>query len=181
MDENKIMLQNIPFPMTTNYTKEYLESNFWKCNYDSKSDNPKYWVILPKNVKPTKIEPIRVSGNLINIGQYQTIDECNYLEVWIFYENVSETVQPFDWLSDNLKISQETVIHQNIINAADGAKYLDVLTSKIITNGEKVISRFTVLKKGVNYFFIKASCNEKDYPILADKIRHITSNWNIKD
>jgi len=180
MNENNSTQQNIPFPMTPNYSREFLMENFWKCNYRYNSA-PEYWVILPKNVKPVKIEPIQVTGNLINIGQYQTIDKSNYLEVWVFYEVVSGTVQPADWLSEKLKISNESIIHQNIINTSNGEKYSDVLTSKVIIDGEKIISRFTVLKKGSNYFCIKASCNEKDYSVLADKMRHITANWNIND
>ena len=171
--------QNIPFPLTTDFSKEFLMENFWKCHY-SYANVPEYWVILPNNVKPTKIDPVPVAGNLINIGQYQTIDKSNYMEVNVFYESVSKTVQPADWLSEKLKISNESIIHQNIINAANGEKYLDILTFKFIAN-ENVISRFTVLKSGTNYFFIKASCNEKDYPALADKMRHITVNWNIND
>ncbi len=180
MEENNT-IPKIPFPTKTNYSKEYLAGNFWKCNYSFNENTPKYWVILPKNVKPIKIAPIQVFENLTNIGQYQTIDKSNYLEVWIFYEVVSKTIQPSDWLLEKLKISNESIIHQNIINSNNGDKYLDVLTSKVITNGENVISRLTVLKNDAYYFFIKVSCNEKDYSVLANEIRHITSNWNISD
>jgi len=179
--ENKEMKQNIPFPLETKFTKEYLVANFWKCNYSTAGEGFAYWVILPNNVKPTKLEPeLMKEVGLTNIGIYNTIDKSAYIEVWVAYETITTPTQPMDWLTHKIKITGETILHQNIINTTSGNKYLDVLTSKTIANGENVISRFTVLKSSSNYFIIKATCNEKDYISLSETLLHIVSTWGLK-
>lgn len=173
--------QNISFPLENNFTKEYLVENFWKCNYSSAGEALAYWTVLPKNVKPTKTEPAILEGQgLTNIGIYNTIDKAAYVEVWVAYETLTTPMQPMDWLLGKLKITGETVLHQNVINTKEGERYLDVLSSKTISNGENVISRFTVLKTGLNYFVIKAACNEKDYAALSTTLQHITATWGLK-
>lgn len=173
--------QHIPFPLEAKFTKEYLQASFWKCNYSSAGEALAYWVILPNQVKPTKVEPAEVKAlNLTNIGQYTTIDKSPYIEVEVAYETVKENIQPADWLLGKLKLMNENVLNQNPVKTASGEQYLDALSSKTLTNGVTVISRSSVLKSGSNYFVIRASSSEKDYAALAETIQHISTNWGLK-
>lgn len=174
--------QNIPFPLETKFTNEYLKASFWKCNYSSAGEPLAYWVILPNQVKPTKLEPVQIEKlNLTNIGQYTTIDKSAYIEVEVAYETLKTEVQPSDWLLGKLKLMKETVLNQNLVKAANGEQYLDVLTSNTLANGETLISRSSVLKSGANYFVIRVSSSRKDYADLAETMQHISTNWGLKN
>ena len=168
------------FPMENNFSKEYLVENFWKCRYTSAGKEYSYAVILPKNVKPTHIEPTVLSDvNLTSIGIYNTIDTGAYMEVWVAYESLTQYVEPMQWLFDKIKRTGETVLSYHVVEGKEGEKYLDVLTIKTIKNNESVISRFTVFRNNLNYFTLKASCNVNDYGTLAQTIQHITSSWKL--
>lgn len=174
--------QNIPFPLETKFTNEYLKASFWKCNYSSAGEPLAYWVILPNQVKPTKLEPVQIEKlNLTNIGQYTTIDKSAYIEVEVAYETLKTEVQPSDWLLGKLKLMKETVLNQNLVKAANGEQYLDVLTRNTLANGETLISRSSVLKSGANYFVIRVSSSRKDYADLAETMQHISTNWGLKN
>lgn len=174
--------QNIPFPLETGFTNEYLQASFWKCNYSSAGEALAYWVILPKQVKPTKVESVQIKElDLTIIGQYTTIDKSPYLEVQVAYEGVKTPVQPSDWLLVKLKLMKEKILNQNLVRSASGEQYLDVLSTRTLNNGEVVISRSSVLKSGFNYFVIRVSSNKKDYAGLAEAMQHISTNWGIKN
>ncbi|MBB6272675.1 hypothetical protein HDF26_003132 [Pedobacter cryoconitis] len=173
--------QDINFPLETSFTNDYLVKNFWKANYDSAGEKLAYYVILPKNVKATKVEPELVKTlGLTIIGQYSTIDQGAYMEVQVAYESLSTKIQPSEWLGDKLKTMNETILKQHLITAKNGEKYLDVLTAKKMKDGNDIISRLTVLKSDLNYFTIKTSCARKDYKSLAGTMQHISSNWGLK-
>ena len=183
--------ENLSFPMETGFTKEFLQVNFWKCNYNTAGEALAYWVILPDNMKPVKIEPIQIaSTSVLNIGQYERIDTSPYIEVWVCVETLTESVEPADWLRNWLKISNETIIHEQDVIGSTGSKYLDVLTSKLHADNDVSISRFTVYRSTFslpneevqwNYFFLKVSCGINDYETLAKIMRHISSNWGVKN
>jgi len=172
----------IPFPLATGFTNEYLKATFWKCNYSSAGLQHAYWVILPNTIKPTSIEPKKLAPiGITNIGIYNTIDKTlPYIEVWVAYETVKTNQTPTDWLLHILKITGEKVLNKNVINYPDGQKNLDVLTSKTLGNGTKVISRFTGVSKGHDYYVLKATASEKDYTSQAKNIFHIVSHWGLK-
>lgn len=172
----------VPFPLSTGYTSEYMKATFWKCNYNSAGPEHAYWVILPNTIKPTDIEPKKLSQvGLTSIGVYNTIDKTlPYIEVWVGYETVNSGQGPTEWMLNKLHITGEEVLNKNIINYPDGSKNLDVLTFKTTSNGEKIISRFTGMSKGQNYYILKASASEKDYNTQANTIFHIVSHWSLK-
>ena len=188
--EVKQVNENLSFPMETGFTKEFLQANFWKCNYNSAGEALAYWVILPNNMKPVRIEPTQVEEtNLLNIGRYERIDTSPYLEVWVLTETLTENVEPAEWLRNWLKTANETIIHEKEIVGSNGNKYLDVLTSKSTSTNDTSISRCTVYRSELssangetmwNYFFIKVSCGINDYEKLAKTIQHISSNWGVK-
>lgn len=173
--------ENFPFPVENNFTEEYLVNNFWKCNYDTAGADKAYWVILPNYVKPTKLDPQPINGmDLTNIGIYNTIDENPYMEIWVAYSNVSNDIQPSEWLESILTKTGENILNKNEIITKSGEKFLDVLSSKNISENERVISRCAVLKNNQNYFVIKVTTNEKLYPELAQTIQHIATSWGLK-
>ncbi|MGZ3874023.1 MAG: hypothetical protein ACXVJD_13970, partial [Mucilaginibacter sp.] len=87
---------------------------------------------------------------------------------------------PSAWLLNKIRTTGETILNQNTISYPDGQKNLDVLTTKTIGNGEKVISRFTGIHRGNEYLVLKASCNERDYKTQANTIFHIVSHWGLR-
>lgn len=177
-DETK---QTLDFPLETTYSKEYLLQNFWKCTYDSAGEPLAYWVVLPKNVKPTNIKPEYVKPlGLTFIGDYNTIDKSDYLEVQVGYETLSAPEQPIVWLKGKLTLMHDQIVNQNIIRTKDGEEYLDVLTTRTLKNGDHIISRLNVLKSGLNYFMIRVSCDEKVYKNLSQTIFHTSTTWGLK-
>jgi len=172
----------IPFPLSTGFSNEYLKATFWKCNYSSAGTQHAYWVILPNTIKPTTVEPKKLNSvGLTNIGIYNTIDKTlPYIEVWVAYETVTTKQTPSEWLLHKIKITGEKVLNQNVINYPNGQKNLDVLTSKKLENGAVVISRFTGVSKGHDYYVLKATASEKDYLSQAKNIFHIVSHWGLK-
>jgi hypothetical protein len=176
----------LPFPIKQELSKEFLKDNFWKCLYTSASDELNYWVILPNNVKPVRLEPTPINDiGLTGIGQYVRIDESPYLEVQVVYEHSLYEMNTSDWIEKKLYITQETIINYRLINGKTTGNYLDVLTYKKLPNGEEVISRLTVLKDfdkkkgGANYFCIKASCPISEYEKLSNNIFQVVSNWDL--
>lgn len=173
--------QTLDFPLESNFSKEYLLQNFWKCTYDSAGEPLAYWVVLPKNVKPTNIKPQTIKNlGLTFIGDYNTIDKSDYMEVQVGYETLSAPEQPGIWLKGKLTLMHDQVINQNMVRTKDGKEYLDVLTTRVLKNGDRIISRLNVLKSGLNYFMIRVSCDEKVYKNLARTIFHTSTTWGIK-
>lgn len=169
------------FPLESTYSKEYLLQNFWKCTYDSAGDPLAYWVVLPKNVKPTNIKPQVVEPlGLTFIGDYNTIDKSDYLEVQIGYETLSAPEQPVAWLKGKLALMHDQILNQNSIRTQNGEEYLDVLTMRSLKNGDHIISRLNVLKSGLNYFMIRVSCDEKVYKNLSQTMFHTSTTWGLK-
>jgi hypothetical protein len=173
--------ETLDFPLESTFSKEYLLQNFWKCNYDSAGEPLAYWVVLPKNVKPTKIEPELLKNvGLTSIGGYQTIDKSDYMEVDLGYETLATPIQPSTWLKEKLKVMGDKVLNQNIVRTKDNEEYLDVLTRRTLKNGDHIISRLNVMKSGLNYFVIRVSCDEKVYKNLAQTIFHTSTTWSPK-
>lgn len=172
----------LPFPMQTGFTDEYLKATFWKCDYNSAGPENAYWVILPNTIKPTAIKPQKLEKvGLTNIGVYNTIDKSlPYIEVWVAYEALNTKQSPADWLLNKIRLTGETILNQSPVTYPDGQKNVNVLTSKTIGDGEKVISRFTGMHQGNTYFVLKASCSEKDYQGQANTIFHIVSHWGLQ-
>jgi hypothetical protein len=169
--------KDLPFPVNNDFTNDYLISNFWKCNYDTAGEELAYFTILPNFVKPTSLQPQTIDGlELTNIGIYKTIDENPYLEVWVAYETITNQITISDWLENILHKTGETILNKNKIQD----QFLDYLTYQKVQNGEKVISRLTLLKKDNRYFVLKVSTNEKMYPQLAETIQHIATSWGLK-
>lgn len=173
------------FPINQEFSNIYLQENFWKCLYTSIEENLHYWVILPKNVKPNKLEPIIIHElSLLNIGQYIREDSSPYLEVQVAYEHYIYEMNASDWLKKKLHIMGEEIIQERIIKGKSTGDYIDVLCRKNIS-GTDIISRFTVLKDyditkgGANYICVKVSCEEKDYENLCYTILQIATNWDL--
>jgi len=183
MEESK---NKLSFPVKQELPKEFLKKNFWKCLYTSGGDELSYWVILPNNVKPVKLEPIPINDiGLTCIGQYVRIDESPYLEVQVAYEHFPYEMNASGWIIKKLYLLQENIIDYRAVNGKSTGKYLDALTYKKFPNGDDVISRVTVLKDfdmkrgGANYFCIKASCPFSEYEKLSNHIFQITANWDL--
>ncbi|WES97524.1 hypothetical protein P2W68_22260 [Chryseobacterium arthrosphaerae] len=177
--------KNYSFPVEQTYTKEYLQKNFWKCLYTTGEENLHYWVILPQNVKPNKVEPIKINElSLVNIGQYVRDDNSPYLEVQVAYEHYKYEMNASDWLKKKLAIMGEEIITERIIKGKSTGNYIDVLCKKNVA-GTNIISRYTVLKDynnrigGANYFCIKATCEEDSYEFLSLTIFQIVTNWDL--
>jgi len=181
-DAMKTETADLPFPLQTGFSDAYLKATFWKCNYSSAGPSHTYWVILPNTLRPTTLEPeVLKPVALTNIGIYNTIDKTlPYIEVRFAFENVADSITPSAWLLHKIKITGESVLQENNFQYEDGQKNLDVLTSKTLPDGEKVISRFVGQKKGNDYYLIKVSCNEKDYLTQANTIFHVVSHWGAK-
>lgn len=178
--------QKYPFPVEQQLSNEYLQQHFWKCLYTDVELPLQYWIVLPNQVKPTKLEPVVLKElRLTNIGQYTRIDASPYLEIQVAYEHNLYEMNASDWLLKKIASSNETVLNYRTIDTLSTGSYIDLLTLKVMPDGEKVISRFTVLKDydkdkgGANYCCVKASCIEKDYATLADQIFQTVSNWDL--
>ena len=174
----------LSFPIKQELSTDFLQNNFWKCRYNSAGDELDYLVILPNNVKPTKIEPLPIENTgLTRIGQYISVDESPYLEVQVVYEHCPYEMNASDWIAKTLHITNESVINYRLIEGDRTGKYADALTYKKFLDGNEVISRLTVFKDsdaqkgGANYFCIKASCALVDYNQLANHIFQIVANW----
>ena len=174
------------FPIEQILEPEFLTRNFWKCNYTSAKPELQYWIILPNNVKPTKVEPVAIPEvDLTNIGQYNSIDDSPYLEIEVVTEHSDYDINGSDWLLRKIALIGETVLDFREIEGKSTGKYLDVLTIKKIKSGEEIISRFTVLKDydrvqgGANLFCVKATCLAGDYEQLAYKILQAVTQWEL--
>jgi len=175
-----------PFPVEQKLQPEFLTQNFWKCHYTSAKDQLHYWIVLPNNVKPTKLEPVPILAvQLTNIGQYNSIDNGPYLEVEMVTEHVAYDINASDWLLKKIVLTGESILEFREIEGRSTGKYLDVLTIKKTAGGEEIISRFTALKDhdqlqgGANLFCVKAACIANDYETLADTILQIVTNWDL--
>lgn len=184
--ETETKIKKYPFPIEQRLSNEHLQQNFWKCLYTSGEEPLHYWIILPNQVKPTKLDPVVMKDiRLTNIGQYTRIDASPYLEVQVVYEHSLYEMNASDWLLKKIVLTNETVIDYRTIDSQSTGGYIDLLTMKKMPDGEEIISRFTVLKDydkqkgGANYFCVKASCIEKDYTELADQIFQTVSNWDL--
>ena len=175
------------FPLQQSYSKEEQIERYWKCNYTEGESQLSYWILLPKDVKPLEIKKKELEGlNLYNIGRYVSTD-ANFamLEVNVYYEHYEYEMNASDWLAKKLSMMGEDVLHYRKIEGKSTGTYIDVLTSKKVTEDKTVISRFTVLKdydmlySGANYFMVKASCFENDYWERVKDILQITNNWDL--
>lgn len=179
---------NYAFPVAPVFTKEEMQQHFWKCLYTSAPQEMlHYWVVLPKNIKPTELEPVTFPEvGLINIGRYFTTDASPYLEVWAAYERCDWEMNASDWLFKKLALMGEKVLHRRLVGkASEKGIFADVLTIKTHSSGDKVISRYSVQKDynrdrgGGNYFLLKASCASHDYATLANDIYFTVVNWDV--
>lgn len=176
---------NYSFPVEQTYAKDYLQGNFWKCLYTHGEENLHYWVILPNNVKPNKLEPLTINDlSLTNIGQYVREKEGAYIEVQVAYEHYEFEMNASDWLKKKLAIMGEEIVAERIIKGKSTGNYIDVLCRRDI-GGNDIVSRYTVLKDyntrkgGANYFCIKATCEANDYEELSHTILQIVTNWDL--
>lgn len=178
--KDQVMNNDVSFPQKPEFTKEYLQENFWKCNYDNAGPNLKYWIILPKNVKPTQIDPTDAGAGLINIGSYQVIDKnAPYLEINVYYEELKQPIQPSEWLSSKLQAGGDTLLNRHDITTPEGVIYSDILTSKKF-NQRDIISRNTVYRKGNLYFYVRTDTDKENYETLSQTMFHITSNFGLE-
>lgn len=176
------------FPVAPGFTKEEIERHFWRCLYtSSEQEMLHYWVVLPKSLKPAELEPVAFPGTgLTNIGRYFTTDDSPYLEVWAAYERCQWEMNASDWLFKKLALSGEKVLHRRLVGkAVENGIFADVLTIKVHSSGDEVISRYTVQKDynkdkgGGNYFLLKVSCASQDYTALARDIYFTAVNWDL--
>jgi hypothetical protein len=179
---------NYAFPIISNHIDEDAKANYWKCQYTSADKEMlHYWVVLPKRVKPAELKPQHIAEvGLTNIGRYVTNDNQPYMEVWAAYERCQWEMNPADWLFNKLELMGEKVLNQRlIIHPAGSGIFADVLTLKVHSSGDEVISRYTVQKdynseeSGGNYFLIKAACASRDYFLLANVIHFTVVNWDL--
>ncbi|AOR58550.1 hypothetical protein [Pectobacterium parmentieri] len=179
---------NYAFPIALTTNIEDIEANYWKCLYTSTDKKMlQYWVILPKRAKPAELTPQHIAEvGLTNLGRYVTDDAQPYMEVWAAYERCQWEMNPADWLFNKLELMGEKVLNQRLIVHPSGSGlFADVLTLKIHSSGDEVISRYTVQKDynpeegGGNYFLIKAACAARDYPVLANDIHFTVVNWDL--
>ncbi|WP_338564680.1 hypothetical protein [Erwinia sp. E_sp_W01_6] len=122
---------NHPFPVSPALTKEEIQERYWKCLYTSaQQEMLHYWVVLPKNIKPTELEPVTFAETgLINIGRYFTTDDSPYLEVWAGYERCQWEMNASDWLFKKLSLMGEKVLHRRLVGkTSEQGIFADVLT-----------------------------------------------------
>ena len=173
-----------PFPIEQTLSDKFCRENFWKCLYESASDNLHYWIILPNNVKPIEVRPTKANNTTV-IGQYIRLDDGPYLEVLVLYEYYEHEMNVSDWAEKKLYKMGEQLVDHRIIEGKSTGNYLDVLTSRKLNEEETVISRITTTKdsvgngNGANYFMAIARCLENDYEELANTILQIVSNWDL--
>jgi len=167
MSENKII-----FPLKNNFTDEYLVQNFWKAKYSEAGESFKYWIILPKNVKPIELKPYVVEGiDITSIGTYKVINKDPYLEVAVYYCEIKNNTSPKDWLLDILKLSKETIISEH-----QGEKCFEALT-EVNDNDETIVARHAIYKNNGYYFYIRTDCDLNNYDSLAETMQQINSNF----
>ncbi|WP_394515875.1 hypothetical protein E7738_17420 [Pantoea sp. SGAir0430] len=178
------------FPTVSTLSLENIEADYWKCLYTSAEKKMlQYWVVLPKRMKPAELSPKYITEvGLTNLGRYVSTDSRPYMEVWAAYEHYQWEMNPADWLFNKLELMGEEILNQRLITNPSGSGiFADVLTLKIHSSGDKVISRFTVQKDynpelgGGNYFLIKAACAAHDYKALANDIYFTVVNWDLMD
>ncbi len=176
------------FPIVSTASNEEIKANYWKCLYTSADKKMlEYWVILPNRVKPAELTPQHLPEvGLTNLGRYATDDAQPYMEVWAAYEHCQWEMNPSDWLFNKLELMGEKVLNQRLIAHPSGSGlFADVLTLKMHSSGDEVISRYTVQKDynpqegGGNYFLIKAACAARDYPALVNDIYFTVVNWDL--
>lgn len=185
--KNKNMADNKKsFPLKQTYTQDEQKARYWKCNYTASELQLQYWLILPNDVKPTKIDEVKISDLGIKIiGKYSCVDKkLPYIEVNVAYEHIQYEINAADWLVKKLIMMGEQIIDYKKIYGRSTGTYVDVLTLKEMQDKTNVISRFTVRKDydykfaGANYMFVKVSCAEKDYESRALDLYQISNNWN---
>lgn len=169
MNENKLI-----FPLKNNFTKEYLVENFWRVKYSEAGEPFKYWIILPKNVKPIELKPYVVDGlNVTSIGTYKVVNKDPYLEVAVYYSEIKNNLSPKDWLSDILKLSKETIIAEH-----QGEKCFEALT-EVNDRGETIVARHAIYSINGYFFYVRTDCNLNDYSNLAETMQQINSNFGL--
>ncbi len=176
------------FPIKQTYSKEFLKENFWKCLYTYSKKQLDYWVILPNNIQPVKLEPAYIEDlNLTTIGQYIRTDNSPYLEIQFAYEYFPYEMNASDWLKNKLAKMGEEILEERVINGKSTGYYLDCLCRKQLSENTVYISRYTVLKDydikktGANYILIKVCCKEKEYEELALTILQVSTNWDLSN
>lgn len=180
------MIEDVNFPIKSEFSKEYLMENFWKCNYTNIEEEYQYSIILPNNIRPIEIRKnVNKALSITEIGTYIKIDDSPYLEVSVAYEHLLCEINASDWLKKKLYLMGEGVINERIISSGYSGTYLDVLTVKKINGVEEVFSRYTTIKDsstkgGANYFLTKVSCSVNAYKEYENIIFHIASNWDLR-
>ncbi|PQL95581.1 hypothetical protein [Apibacter adventoris] len=176
--KNKISnekMSNISVIDKNSFNKEYIKQNFWKCHYDSAGEDLKYYIFLPKDVKPISIEVREIKGSgLFNIGTYARVDSTfPYLEVWVYSEKNKSNKSLINWVREKLKIVGQEIIYEKKKYLDNGKEYLDVVSKK-----SSVITRTTELinEKGF-YIMVSVSCDVNEYEKLSETIQFISSNW----
>jgi len=177
-------IKKYSFPTEQALTDNYCRNNFWKCLYDSAADSFHYSIILPNNVKPIEVIPVK-SKSMTVIGHYIRVDDSPFLEVFVAYEYCKFEMNVSDWAQKKIYTMGETMIDSRIIEAKSSGTYLDALTYCKLNDQETFITRITTLKdsfgngNGAHYFMVKARCFEQDYEELAYFILQIVSNWDL--
>jgi len=177
-------IKKYPFPTEQTLSNIFCEKNFWKCLYDSADYNLHYWIILPNNVKPIEVRPVKTKNATV-IGHYIAVDDGPYLEVFVMYEYCEFEMNVSDWAEKKLIMMGELVVNHRLIEGRSTGAYLDALTSRKLNEKETIISRVTTLKdsvgngNGANYFMVIARCKEENYEELADTILQIVTNWDL--
>jgi len=176
-------IKKYPFPTEQTLSNKFCEKNFWKCLYDSAADILHYWIILPNNVKPIEVRPVKTKNATV-IGHYIGVDGP-YLEVFVMYEYCEFEMNVSDWAEKKLIKMGELVVNHRLIEGRSTGTYLDALTSRKLNEEETVISRVTTLKdsvgngNGANYFMAIARCKEENYEELSNTILQIVTNWDL--
>ena len=163
-----------------------MKSSYWKCIADTDRDSSlHHFLLIPNDVKPTSIEEKNIPGadRVKENSYYQRATGRPYFEVQVVFEPLKYEISPSDWQAHFLEKCGEGIIEQRIINGNSGT-HLDALTKKKMPNGETVISRTTSQKnydpttKTAKIVCVKVSCNQDDYPELAQDFLSIATEWN---
>ena len=177
-------IKKYSFPTEQELTDNYCKNNFWRCLYDSAADSYHYSIILPNNVKPIEVRPVK-SKTMTVIGHYIRVDTSPFLEVYVAYEYCNVEMNVSDWAQKKIYTMGESIINNRIIETKSSGTYIDALTYYKLNEQESFITRITTLKdsfgngNGANYFMVKARCFEQDYEELAFIILQIVSNWDL--
>lgn len=157
--------------------KDYLQENFWKLTYDSAGNDLKYYVIVPKDVRPISITPKKVANSdLVEIGTYARVESTKpYMEINVYTEHFKQDPQPADWVKSTMKKMGYNIINHFDIVSEQGNKYIDILAEQ----SDNVV-RVTEYTNGKGDFVMLAVfCSKEDYNQLSDEIQFITSNWKL--